>query len=159
MARRTKNVTIPGTRSDTLGERDNGKTFILREMDAYAGQDWALRACLALSRAGVQLSSAALAGGWATLAGYAFEGLLQARYEDVAPLLAELLSLVSYAAQPDNPKFPTVPIKPGPNCQVEEIGTFLTLYREQFELHTGFTLPAGDLTTEASPSSPPAPAG
>jgi hypothetical protein len=52
--RRTERLTIPGVRSETLGERDNGKVFILTEMSAYAGQDWALRALLALSRSGAQ---------------------------------------------------------------------------------------------------------
>ncbi len=43
MARRKETLTIPGVRSEHAGERDNGKTFVLTEMDAYSGQDWARR--------------------------------------------------------------------------------------------------------------------
>ena len=67
--RRTEKLTIPGVRSEEPGERDNGKTFILTEMNAYQRQDWALRALLALAASGAQLPDGALTTGWAGLAG------------------------------------------------------------------------------------------
>lgn len=152
MSRRVKIHTIPGVYADAIGERDNGKSFILTEMDAYRGQDWALRALLALAASGVHIPPEALKSGWGALAGYAFDALLGARYADVSPLLEEMLQQAVYSAQPNNPKFPTIAIKAGPDCQVEEIKTFLILHRELFELHTGFTVPALIQTMGLKPS-------
>ncbi len=137
--RRTEKLTIPGVRSETPGERDNGKTFVLTEMDAYAGQDWALRALLALAASGVQLPDGALTVGWAGLAGFGITALLQAPYGALQPLLAEMLRQAKYAHEPNNPKHPLTPIDPGPNCPVEEIKTFLTLQMALLKLHTGFS--------------------
>lgn len=151
--RRSKITTIPGVRSDSIGERDNGKSFVLKEMDAYRGQDWALRALLALAASGVHVPPQALSSGWGALAGYAFDALLGVRYTDIAPLLEEMIGQARFTAQPENENFPTLAIKPGENCQVEEIKTFLILHRELFELHTGFTVPVPSPTTAQKPSS------
>lgn len=142
--RRTEKLTIPGVRAEALGERDNGKTFVLTEMDAYSGQDWALRALLALSRSGAQIPEGALAGGWSGLAPFAFSALLGASYGDLKPLLDEMLAQAQYS---HDPKHPTQAINPGPNCPVEEIKTFLTLQKALFRLHTGFTVAASTPTT------------
>ena len=145
--RRTERLTIPGVRSETLGERDNGKVFILTEMSAYAGQDWALRALLALSRSGAQLPVGALGAGWGALASFAFGALLGASHVDLKPLLDELLATVKYEHKPKLPLADVIPDSAG-NGPVEEIVTFLTLYKAAWTLHTGFTLPASSLTTE-----------
>jgi hypothetical protein len=47
--RRTKDVTIPGTKSDRQGERDNGKTFRITEMSAFDAERWASRVTIALA--------------------------------------------------------------------------------------------------------------
>ena len=141
--RRTERLTIPGERSETSGNRDNGKTFILTEMDAYSGQDWALRALLALAASGAVLPDGALQGGWAGLAGFGYKALLQAPYGALRPLLDEMLAQVKYEHRgSDGKPTPPQPIMPGPNCCVEEIKTFLTLQAALFKLHVGF-LPAG----------------
>jgi hypothetical protein len=137
--RRTERLVIPGVRSETAGERDNGKTFILSEMDAYAGQDWALRALLALAASGATLPDGALSTGWAGLAGFGVTALLQAPYGALKPLLDEMLVQAKYAHEPNNPKHPLTPITPGVNCPVEEIKTFLTIQLALFKLHTGFS--------------------
>lgn len=133
--RRVERLTIPGVRSESPGDRDNGKTFVLTEMPAYQGQDWALRALLALARSGAQLPEGALSAGWAALASFAFTALMGARYDDLRPLLEEMLAQAQYE---HDPKHPPQPIKPGPNCVVEEIKTFLTLQTALFKLHAGF---------------------
>lgn len=137
--RRTEKVTIPGVRSEEPGERDNGKTFILTEMDAYQGQDWALRALLALAASGIQVPDGALSTGWAGLAGFGITALSRAPYGALKPLLDEMLEQAKYAHQPNNPKMPLQSISPGPNCPVEEIKTFITLQMALFKLHTGFS--------------------
>lgn len=137
--RRTEKLVIPGVRSEAPGERDNGKTFVLTEMDAYTGQDWALRLLLALAASGVQLPDGAMQTGWAGLASLAVTALLQAPYGALRPLLDEMLGQAQYAHKPNDPKFPTQAITPGPNCPVEEIKTFFTLQMALVKLHTGFS--------------------
>ena len=137
--RRTEKLTIPGVRSEAPGERDNGKTFVLTEMDAYSGQDWALRALLALASSGATLPDRAPEGGWASLAGFGITALLQAPYGALKPLLDEMLAQAKYEHQPGQP---LQTITPGINCCVEEIGTFLKLQAALFKLHTGFSPPA-----------------
>lgn len=138
--RRTETLTIPGVRSEEPGERDNGKVFILAEMDGYSGQDWALRALLALAASGVQLPDGALASGMAGLAGFGVTALLQAPYGALKPLLDELLAQAKYQHHDTKGKaMPPQPIIRGPNCQIEEIKTFLTLYKALLFLHTGFS--------------------
>lgn len=140
MARRTETLTIPGIRSDAPGERDNGKVFILTEMDAYSGQDWALRALLALAASGVSLPSGAETTGWASLASFGVTALLQAPYSAIKPLLDEMLAQARYQHYDTKGK-PTQPqnIIHGQNCQIEEIKTFLTLHTALFKLHAGFS--------------------
>lgn len=133
--RRTERLIIPGVRSDVPGNRDNGKTFVLTEMSAYAGQDWSLRALLALAASGVQLPEGALTTGWAGLAGFGVTALLQAPYAALRPLLDEMLGQAQYE---HNPKHPLQAISPGPNCPVEEIKTFLTLHVALIKLHVSF---------------------
>ncbi len=142
--RRTEKLVIPGTRSEKLGERDNGKTFILTEMDAYSGQDWALRMILALARGGAPLPAGAFNSGWAGLASFAFEAMMGASYGDLKPLLDEMLGQAKYL---HDPKHPPQPIIAGQNCQVEEIATFLELHKALFKLHSGFTEAASIPTT------------
>lgn len=137
--RRTEKLTIPGVRSEAVGERDNGKTFVLTEMDAYAGQDWALRALLALAASGAKMPDGALSTGWAGLAGFGVTALLQAPYGAIRPLLDEMLGQARYSHKPNDPKHPLMLITPGPNCPVEEIKTFLTIQVALVKLHTGFS--------------------
>jgi hypothetical protein len=141
MARRTETLTIPGTRSEAPGERDNGKVFVLTEMDAYSGQDWALRALLALAASGVQLPAGAELAGMAGLAGFGVTALLQAPYGALKPLLDEMLAQAKYQHHDTKGKASGAPqaILPGPNCCVEEIKTFLTLHKALLFLHTGFS--------------------
>ncbi len=94
---------------------------------------------LALAASGVQLPDGALATGWAGLAGFGARALLQAPYGALKPLLDEMLAQAAYQ---HDPKHPPQPIRPGPNCVVEEIKTFLTLHTALLKLHTGFS-PAG----------------
>lgn len=138
MSRRTEMLTIPGVRSETAGERDNGKTFKLTEMPAYQGQDWALRALLALAQSGVKLPDGALANGWAGLAGFGMTALMGAPYQQIRPLLDEMIAQAAYIHNPKHPPQSVIPDAAG-NGPIEEIKTFLTLQLALFKLHTGFS--------------------
>ncbi len=145
--RRTEKLTIPGVRSENPGDRDNGKTFVLQEMDAYAGQDWALRALLALAASGVEMPQGAMSGGWSALAGFGIMALLRAPYGALKPLLDEMLGQVKYEHIDTKGKpTPPQPLIFGANCQVEEIKTFLVLHKALFQLHAGFS------TADATPT-------
>lgn len=136
MARREERLTI-ADKDPTY--RDNGKVFVLKEMDAYTGQKWATRALFALGCSGLQLPAEALGGGWGALAGFGLQALLSTDYNTVEPLLDEMLGYARYEHVPGHP---LQTIAPGPACVVEEIKTFLTLQAALFKLHTGFSLPA-----------------
>jgi hypothetical protein len=136
--RRSETLTIPGARSESPGERDNGKVFVLTEMDAYRGQDWALRALLALAASGVQLPENALTTGWQGLAAFGVRALLQAPYGLLRPLLDEMLAQAKYQHAPGQP-LQTLTADAAGNCPVEEIKTFVTLQAALFKLHTGFS--------------------
>ena len=144
MTRRVKTLTLPGIRAERLHERDNGKTFVISEMGAYDGQDFAVRAILALSRSGAQLPEGALTGGWDVLASFAFSALLGANYGELRPLLDEMLACVGYQHAPKIPLQAVTPDGAG-NCPVEEITTYLTLYKAVWEHHTGFSMAASTL--------------
>lgn len=133
--RRIERLTIEGARAEIPGQRDNGKTFVLTEMDAYSGQDWALRLVLALAASGAQLPDGALQGGMETIARLGLTALLQAPYGALKPLASELLACAKYEHAPGQP---LQTIVPGANCAVEEIPTFFRLYKALFVLHTGF---------------------
>jgi hypothetical protein len=137
--RLVERLTIPGVRSEAHGERDNGKTFVLTEMDAYSGQRWATKALQALGSGGIHIDADSLKGGFAALAGIAFVGLLRANTDTIQGLLDEMLMCAKYEHQAGQP---LQAIVPGIKCCVEEIKTFYTIQRALFTLHTGFSLPA-----------------
>jgi hypothetical protein len=142
---RETRVTIPGVKSDNVGERDNGKTFVIKEMTAYAGQDWALRLLLALAASGVQLPEGALTTGMAGLAQFGLTALLQAPYAAIKPLLDELLDHVGYEHKEGQPLQRVKPDSAG-NCPVREIKTYLTLYKAAFSHQMGFSAGAAPPT-------------
>lgn len=140
MGRIVEPFTVPGEHGTEHGTRDNGKTFILHEMDAYAGQRWAVKVLQALGSGGLYIEPERLQGGMAALAPIAIAALLRADSERVQGLLDELLTCAKYQHTPGAPLLQA--ILPGPKCPVEEIKTFFILYRKLYELHTGFSTPA-----------------
>lgn len=144
MARKEATVTI-----STEG-RDQGKTFFIREMPAFQAERWAMRAFLALARAGIDIpediSSAGLAG-LAHLGLKAFAGL---DYYEAEPLLSEMLSCVQLVPDPTNPAF----VRPGPviwSDEVEEVGSLFTLRAAVWAVHTNFSIPGIHLTYLTEP--------
>ena len=126
--------------------RDKGKTFILTEMPADAGERWANRAALALMNTGAAIPEEALGAGWAALAAVGVQALGMLRHESVQPMLDELWP-ACVRIVPPRPDLPLQEIQPGINCQIEEVGTRYKIYYALWKLHTGFSLP------EASPTS------
>ena len=147
--RRTETVTIPGVRTETLGQRDNGKTFILTEMPADQGERWANRVIFAIGAAGIDLPEAVPASGMAGLASVGIQSLLKVPYTIAEPLLDEMFQQVQFQL---NPRAPMQNIFSGDESQIEEVPTRWKLRLALWKLHTGLG-PKGDTTTSVSPPS------
>jgi hypothetical protein len=153
MPRKTELVTIP------LDGRDHGKTFLITEMGAAQGERWATRALLALGRSGVEVPDELRGAGMAGIAIYGIRALLRVAYEDVQPLLDEMMRCVRFVPSTRNQNFSRelVVTESGESDDVEEVATLLYLRSKVFELHTGFSLaeiafPAGSVSETGNPS-------
>ncbi len=116
--------------------RDKGKRYHLTELPALQAEKWAVRAGLALSHAGVQMPPGMT--GWAALAFGALQALNQVAYEDLVPLLDEMMSCVQIV--PDPKGYPLMMRPLNGQDDIEEIRTILVLRAEVFNLHSGFSL-------------------
>lgn len=125
MARKTNTVTI------TAAGRDQGKQFLLTEMPATEGEDWAIRAFLALSNSGIEVPPEVAAMGMAGLPLVTLQLLGKLRYELAKPLLDQMLRCVQMV----EPQM----VRPLTSADVEEIATFFTLRKEVLALHVDFS--------------------
>lgn len=148
--RRTKTVTIPGTRADALYQRDNGKSFLITEMPADEAERFGITAVMALLNNGAQIDDAALGAGMAGLALAGLDALNSLKAETLAPLLVDMFACIRYIPELQGAE-PQV-IMPGENSQIEEWSTRLKLRAAWFELHTGFSLPEFPRTLGSRPS-------
>lgn len=136
MARREKRVTIP---SDDPNNRDEGKTFLLREMPATQAEDWAMRALLALTAAGAEIPDDLEGAGMAGLAVMGVQALTGLKHADVKPLMDEMFTCVQICPDRQNPNV----ARPLVEDDIEEVSTRLVLRKAILELHVGFSLPGG----------------
>lgn len=134
MARKTREYTVSST------DRDNGKRFFITELDAVRADRWATRALFALAAAGIDLGAIEPSTGIAGIAMAGFSALGKLPPETLEPLLAEMMTCVTYIT--DLPNIPPQKILSGDTCQIEEVATFWKLRLAVFELHTGFSLAA-----------------
>ena len=89
MARRKADVVI-----DDDNSRDNGKVFVLTEMPAARSEKWAMRALLALQRAGVEIPDDAVQNGMAGIAGVGIDALGRLSFHEVEYLLDEMFECI-----------------------------------------------------------------
>lgn len=146
MARKSKDITITAP----PGSRDLGKTFRLDEMDAERGEEWAIRAILALTNAGVDVGEAQ---GMQAIARAGLEGLGKLKFEDAKPLLDEMFTCVSIV--PDVKKSAIV-ARALRKDDIEEVATRLQLRVEVFKLHVDFSKAGGPSKGSTSRSRRPA---
>lgn len=149
--RRTKVVTIPGTRTDELYQRDNGKSFLITEMSADAAEQFGITAIMALLNNGAQIPDDVVGAGMAGLALAGLDALNSLKAETLKPLLVDMFGCVQYMP---GGNFEPQKIMSGEGSQIEEWSTRLKLRAAWFELHTGFSLPAFPLIS-GSPRTPP----
>lgn len=143
--RKSIRYTVPGVRTDKIGERDNGKTFVLTEMPADQAERWALRALFAMQMAGVELPDDAESAGIAALASVGLKAMTSIPWAVAEPLLAEMMACVQYV--PEAAGVAPQAIMEGVASQVEDVKTRFMLRLKVFELHTGFSLPVATPTS------------
>lgn len=158
MARKTK------TYVSTHG-RDNGKHFVITEMDAFTAEEWGTRALMGLARSGVPVPEDVMYTGMAGLAYFSLRSFMAMEFDDAKVLLDEMLACVQIIPDPSKPSL----IRPMDKEDIEEPQTILSLRSEVFELHTGFSIagwistlvsrqgqPASDQSQQDTPTSPEA---
>jgi hypothetical protein len=146
MARKSGVVTIAAE------GRDKGKTFVVREMAADHAERWALRAFGAMARAGVEIPENLLLSGMAGLAAMGLKAFLAAPYEEVGPLLDEMMGCVHFRdeAAPMNEATGEPVDRALMPDDIEEVATRVQLRDEVFQIHTGFSVAASLLTAVAA---------
>jgi len=135
--RRAQKLTI------TAEGRDKGKTFVITEMDAVSGDDWAMRCIFALANAGVPVIEAIRQAGMAGLAQLGPDIFAYAKYDEMKPLLDRLWDCVAFLKEEGHPPM----VGKLRDSQVEESGTILWLKLAAFQLHTGFSWAGSPLTS------------
>jgi hypothetical protein len=125
--------------------RDQGKAYLLTEMPADAAEKWAIRALLAVGRAGIDLPPGIEHEGLATIARLGLEALMRIDFHDAEPLLDEMMACVQIQPNPADARV----VRALVIGDIEEIGTIIALRRAVFRLHTGFW-PAVSPSTSAS---------
>lgn len=152
MARRTEDVIID------LEGRDKGRMFRITEMPADQAEWWAMRAWMALSKAGVVIpDSDAEQGMWAVAAA-GIPALSRLSPMEAKPLLDEMWECVKFIPDPTHP---LVGNRTPMAQDIEEIATRMLLRMKVLQLHIGFS-PTGGPSNSAgtmagtSPAGPPA---
>ena len=117
MTRKTKIVTI-----EREG-RDKGKRFLITEMPAAQGENWALRAFHAMAAAGVDIPEGHQDVPVAQMVTMGLKALSAVPFETLDPLLKEMLLCVQLV--PSN-----APERELLDSDIEEIFTFMQLRKE-----------------------------
>ncbi|HWE98822.1 MAG TPA: hypothetical protein VG248_03410 [Caulobacteraceae bacterium] len=118
----------------TAEGRDKGKVFTLTEMPALQGEKWAIRALLGMTKSGVELPADVAQSGMAGLTLVGLRSLMMIGYEDLEPLLDEMMACVQ--------RKEAAVTRPMLDGDIEEVPTIARLRAEVFELHTGFSIAA-----------------
>jgi hypothetical protein len=115
--------------------RDKGKVFLITEMSSTQGEEWAMRAMLALMQSNVEIPDGALELGMAALAQMGLKALSGIKWELAKPLMQELMDCVQYIPDPKK----THVSRPLVEDDIEEILTRPKLKWEVMSLHVDFS--------------------
>ena len=131
--RRTKLYTV------SSDDRDNGKTFLITEMDADKAEKWAARAFNALAASGISVPDGA---GLADLAGLGLESFRGLPWAQVEPLLDEMFECIQFVPDPEKrtTQFPLGYPRPLHKSDIDEVMTRLKLRAQVLELQLGFSI-------------------
>lgn len=117
--------------------RDKGKKFIINELPASAGEWWAIRMLMALSRGGQPLDFDPQTAGFYELAMIGLRGLPFASPAELHPLLAEMMDTITVRPDPGKPEITRALVE----TDIEEIQTRFDLRQAWLQLHMGFLRP------------------
>ena len=127
--RKTKQVTIP------FEGRDKGKVFLLTEMPVLRAEKWAIRAFLALAKAGVEVPDNVVHMGMAGIASsMGLETLARVSFKDAETLMDDIASCISSIPSPNVVRALDMNAN-----DIEEVATLLYLKREALKLHWDFS--------------------
>ena len=127
--RKVSNYTV------TDKNRDEGKVFQITEMPADQQERWGARAVLAVMRSGVDIPEELAASGMAGIAQVGLKALAAAQWEDVEPLLNEMMGCLKIIPDPKVPQVARALI----DSDIEELSTRLKLRAEIWKLHVDFS--------------------
>ena len=127
--------------------RDKGKSFLILEKSAFDAERWAIRALLALSKAGVEVPEDVLRAGAFGVFATGLDAFRMMDFKDAEPLLEEMMECVHFVPNPsDNDPMTGRPMTrslmqptSANDGDIEEISTLFTLRSEALELHLGFS--------------------
>jgi hypothetical protein len=129
MARKESRYSVTDEKS-----RDFGKVFLITEMPATQAEAWAYRAILALMRSGIEIPEDVKNSGMAGIASMGLSALSGIRWDDLKPLLEEMMACVQIIPNPKDERVVRRMIE----SDVEEPVTLASLKFEVFKLHTDF---------------------
>lgn len=133
MARRILDVTIEAD------GRDKGKVYRITELPASQAEEWAMRAFLAMTQAGIDVPDSTAAQGVAGLASMGFENLGKIPWEQAKPLMDEMMTCVQSVQ--------SAGVRRLIEDDIEEVSTRLKLRLEVLKLHTDFFSSAAPSTS------------
>ena len=114
--------------------RDKGKVFLLTEMSARQGEEWAMRVLLALMGSNAEIPEGFQFLGVAALASMGLKALTGLKWEVAQPLLEEMLAGIKLLPDPRKPFVTRELIEE----DIEEITTRVKLRGEVWQLNMGF---------------------
>lgn len=128
---------------------DTGKQFELSRMSSLKAHNWAVRALLALSRAGVPMpdEKQLINMGMAAMYIFGFQSLGKVEMSEADALLAQLRGCAKIIPDPVGKPEMKRNIMEG---DVDEWMTYFLLEKEVFEFHTGFFARAARFNSEAA---------
>lgn len=129
--------------------RDQGKTFVIKEMPASQAEWWAIRVFQAVTRAGIDIPENISGSGMAGVFVMGLRGFANLPPGDLKDLMDEMFDCIFIQRGGDKNMVMKLLEE-----DIQEVATRLKLRGEVFELHTGFSL-AGGSTTSASPATSP----
>lgn len=139
MARKVTSLTI------TSEGRDKGKIFVITELPASQGEEWAMRALFLAMQSGVEIPDELAGAGLAGLAAVGIKSLARIPFDLAKPLFDQLMSCVQIVPDRANQQFTRALLED----DVEEITTRLQLRKAALMLHIDFFLSAAPSTQEA----------
>ena len=129
----------------TTGD-DAGKIYIIEKMSVYKAEKWAAKALLAMLHGGVDIPQDTANAGIAGLMKMGLTGLLGAKWEDVEPLMDEMMEEVQFLPDASNPNVKRK-LFPG---DIEDVRTLIQLRKAIWNLNTDFLKAADILNTGAT---------